>query len=193
MASLALSKKTATNILDIVGVDILGSYDRSLQYQLLSDTYTISSGGMNVGGNYNIQIQLRQDNALHFLKRSGIYFDYIANTFSFPHNAAALFTGLEMSIGGVTLATPFQHYYVQQRLSKMGKKKLERYSNAICMKYDDIAGTASFNEAGGVLSVIPGATRTQIVNAGVAGGGGARDVEVISPVLINTFAREMQR
>jgi hypothetical protein len=98
-----------------------------------------------------------------------------------------------MSIGGVTLATPFQHYYVQQRISKMGKKKLERYSNAICMKYDDIAGTASFNEAGGVLTLVPGATRTQIVNAGVAGGGNARDVEVVSPVAINTFAREMQR
>ena len=96
-----------------------------------------------------------------------------------------------MSIGGVTLATPFQHYYVQQRISKMGKKKLERYSNAICMKYDDIAGTASFNEAGGVLSVIPGATRTQIVNAAPAQGQQARDVEVVTPVLINTFAREM--
>jgi hypothetical protein len=54
---------------------------------------------------------IRDDNAIHYLKREGLAFDIVC-TNSFVHNAAALFTGLELSIGSVTTAFPFQHFYV---------------------------------------------------------------------------------
>jgi hypothetical protein len=66
-----------------------------------------------------IQIQLRDDSSIHYLKRSGIAFDAVVE--GFVHNACQFFTGLELSIGNVVLSTPFSHFYVQQRLSKMGQ------------------------------------------------------------------------
>ena len=73
----------------------------------MSDTFSISAGGQTFSENYNIQIQLRDDNAIHYLKRSGLYFDFISNNNSFAHNAASIFDGLEISFGNVTLSTPF--------------------------------------------------------------------------------------
>ena len=113
MASLMGSKKASDSFLDIVGVDVNSSFDRPLQVQLVSDTFHVSAGGQNIGQNYNIQIMIRDDNALHYLKREGLVFDLVCSENAYVHNAATLFTGLELSIGNVSTATPFQHYYVQ--------------------------------------------------------------------------------
>ena len=95
--------------MDVVGADINTSYDRSMQYQIVSDTFHISTGGQgNVGGNVGIQIQLRDDNSIHYLKRSGIAFD--VEVAGFVHNAAMFFNGLELSIGNVVFSSPFQQY-----------------------------------------------------------------------------------
>ena len=113
MASLSVGKRNSDSILDVVGVDVNSSYDRAIQIQFISDTFNISTGGQDVGPNRNIQILLRDDNAIHYMKRSGLLFDFIANGHDYVHNAAALFSGLEVSIGGVTFATPFSHFYAQ--------------------------------------------------------------------------------
>lgn len=141
------SSRKGTSLMDVVGADVNSSYDRSMQYQIVSDTFHISTGGQpDIGGNVGIQIQLRDDNAVHYLKRSGIAFDAVVE--GYVHNAAMFFTGLELTIGGVTVSTPFQHYYVQQRLSKMGQKRLEPYHNGLCLDLKQ-AGQNLINVAGG--------------------------------------------
>jgi hypothetical protein len=112
MAGLMSSKRASASILDIVGADVNSSYDRAMQVQVLSDTFHLSAGGQTFGGNFNIQVQLRDDNAVHYLKKSGLLFEYITDTGSYPSNMAMLFTGLELSIGNIVLSTPFQHFYV---------------------------------------------------------------------------------
>jgi hypothetical protein len=82
------------------------------------------------------------------LKRGGIAF--LASVNGFVHNAAQFFSGTELAIGDVVISTPYQHFYVQQKISKMGKKKLEPYANGLCMQLDStdqLVGTVN-----GVLS-----------------------------------------
>lgn len=81
-----------------------------------------------------IQIQLRDDNAIHYLKRGGIAFN--ADVTGFVHNAAMFFTGLELSIGNVVISSPFQHFYVQQWIAKQGKSYMEKYANGLCLQLD---------------------------------------------------------
>ena len=101
--------------MDVVGADINSpSFDRNMQVQVVSDTYHISLGGNNaVAPLSNLQIQLADDNVIYYLKHSGILFDFQINDPYFVHNAAALFTGLEISFGNVTVSTPFQHFLIQ--------------------------------------------------------------------------------
>ncbi len=107
LAQLSTEKKNSMSLLDVVGADIMGSYDRSLQTQIVSDTYHISLGGQdNVQPLSNLQINLNDDNALYYLKKSGILFDQVVNDPFFVHNAAALFTGLEISFGSVSVSCP---------------------------------------------------------------------------------------
>ena len=56
VAALMSSKKSSASILDVVGADVNSTFDRSMQFQLVSDTFHISSGGQTFGDNYNIQI-----------------------------------------------------------------------------------------------------------------------------------------
>ena len=88
----------------------------------MSDTFHVSGGGQTIGENYNIQVMIKDDNAVHYLKKSGLVFDYLSDGNSFPTNMASLFSGLELSIGGVTISTPFQAQYVQQKISRLSKK-----------------------------------------------------------------------
>ena len=51
--------------MDVVGADIGGSFDRSMQTQIVSDTFHISSGGQdNVAPLSNIQITISDDSAI---------------------------------------------------------------------------------------------------------------------------------
>ena len=78
---------------------------------------------------------IRDDNAIHYLKREGLVFDLVC-TNSFVHNAASLFTGLELSIGNVTTSFPFQHFYVQQKISKCRSSDLKKYARGMAMKHE---------------------------------------------------------
>ena len=66
------------------------------------------------------------------MKRSGLVF--LADVNGFVHNSALFFRGIDLSIGNVTVSYPYQQYYVQQKLSKMGRKKLEEYANGMCLQ-----------------------------------------------------------
>ena len=55
MAGLMTSKTKAQSLMDVVGADVNSSFDRSMQYQIVSDTFHISTGGQpNIAGNVGI-------------------------------------------------------------------------------------------------------------------------------------------
>ena len=55
MANLMSKQTKSSSLLDVVGADINSSYDRSMQFQIASDTFHISSGGAAaIAGNTQI-------------------------------------------------------------------------------------------------------------------------------------------
>ena len=86
------------------------------------------------------------------MKRSGIAFE--ADVAGFCHNAAMFFTGLELSIGNVVISTPYQHYYVQQRIAKYGKKEMEKYSHGLALNIDLSDQTNAVHATAGFTNVM---------------------------------------
>jgi hypothetical protein len=75
-------------------------------------------------------------------------FELVVNDPFFVHNVAALFTGLEISFGGVTVSTPLQHYLMQQKISRKSKKEMTKVARGIGLKYCEFGSTFSFRDDG---------------------------------------------
>lgn len=80
-------------------------------------------------------------------------FELVVNDPFFVHNVAALFTGLEISFGGVSVSTPLQHYLMQQKISRKSKKEMTKVARGLGIKYSEFGSTFSFrdNGAGGTF------------------------------------------
>lgn len=68
---------------------------------------------------------------------------------------AMLFTGLELSIGNIVLSTPFQHFYVQQKISKMRASEIDKIARGLVIKTRDFSYIPASRLAAGVYESFP--------------------------------------